>query len=718
MPTLEEYVAKHETQFASGFKGKPHLEGLDDDVKFAVDRYHIDKVMADTNYLHGDGLFPLRENGQLIDLNGKVTDGGTADMKVDVNDYLALIDGYDLGNKELDPNKTTSVLITSADTTNPRIDIVCLKPALDAVGKRQHAHGQVYAIAGVPAAEPVAPEVPAGSIKLAEVRVNANVTAITNADITDARDYLLDIDDLNKNLRARIDEAVEEAKREVYAFIADQIEAVGDEIAAGDNAVRTELQTKIDLVKADIADLNVSVTQIQTDLADLRSYVDTKVALLTSITDALSTAVQDLQDADDDTEAFKVMVNDKIADIEGELLAIQESVQTNLQRIETLEQQGGVSAGLGNLVAMVNVAKTNFKVDGYHNAYANNMFKGWVDVFSSIDDIDPALSVDWEHVAYLKYIQPSSGLEPALKGLWHFDEGQGTVAVDYSGNNNHGTLTGSQLPAWVAGKFSYGLEFETGTSNIVYTPKIYTPSLNAFSVELWVNMKSAIWGRHMISKWNYGRRAEGFHLRTGMMKANGKMELKGRFGDGTKDYATVWGRTDGILPVNQWTHIVIVWNQAGDNKAHCYINGTKITDRWTEKDVNYVDSDYVFHLGRFPWWLAGFSGVIDEVAYYTRALTDAEITTHATTYPWAVATQAVIVTKAHTATAAPGSVLLVAEGDPEVTYEVSRDDGTTWTPATVNALTDISLQPAGTAMRVKATIPAGKKLDDIALFWA
>jgi len=44
--------------------------------------------------------------------------------------------------------------------------------------------------------------------------------------------------------------------------------------------------------------------------------------------------------------------------------------------------------------------------------------------------------------------------EPGLLGGWHFDEGTGTVAQDYSGNGHHGTLVNG--PQWVDGHIPVG----------------------------------------------------------------------------------------------------------------------------------------------------------------------------------------------------------------------------------------------------------------------
>jgi hypothetical protein len=54
-------------------------------------------------------------------------------------------------------------------------------------------------------------------------------------------------------------------------------------------------------------------------------------------------------------------------------------------------------------------------------------------------------------------------------GLYHLNEGQGTVAQDSSSNANHGTLSGSPLPTWAAGKWfgQVGSRQQIG-ANLVY----------------------------------------------------------------------------------------------------------------------------------------------------------------------------------------------------------------------------------------------------------
>lgn len=84
-------------------------------------------------------------------------------------------------------NDDTVILsITTADPTNPRVDLVCLT-VNDAYYTGALNNAVLQVVAGTPAGSPVAPTLPANSISLATVAVGAGATAITNANITDTR---------------------------------------------------------------------------------------------------------------------------------------------------------------------------------------------------------------------------------------------------------------------------------------------------------------------------------------------------------------------------------------------------------------------------------------------------------------------------------------------------------------------------------------------------
>jgi hypothetical protein len=81
---------------------------------------------------------------------------------------------------------TDTLTITTADPTNPRIDLVCAT-VRDAFYSGANNDVIFQVIAGTPAGSPVAPSLPANSVSLATIAVGAAVTQINSGDITDTR---------------------------------------------------------------------------------------------------------------------------------------------------------------------------------------------------------------------------------------------------------------------------------------------------------------------------------------------------------------------------------------------------------------------------------------------------------------------------------------------------------------------------------------------------
>ena len=126
------------------------------------------------------------ENDRLVGIRGMV---GTAGVSIGTNDFLVSQSGtpgmsvqvatgwaWILGSTTSTQgmyatynDAATTLTISTADPTNPRIDVI------------------LQVITGTPAASPSAPATPASSLVLATVAVAAGATSILNANITDAR---------------------------------------------------------------------------------------------------------------------------------------------------------------------------------------------------------------------------------------------------------------------------------------------------------------------------------------------------------------------------------------------------------------------------------------------------------------------------------------------------------------------------------------------------
>lgn len=118
-----------------------------------------------------------------------VTQSGTPAMSVQVADgWGAIVGNYttNMGVYQFYNDAATTLTVTTADPTNPRIDkVVATISDSFYTGVTNTVAFQV--LAGTPAGSPVAPATPVMSLALATISVPAGATSILNANITDLR---------------------------------------------------------------------------------------------------------------------------------------------------------------------------------------------------------------------------------------------------------------------------------------------------------------------------------------------------------------------------------------------------------------------------------------------------------------------------------------------------------------------------------------------------
>lgn len=82
-----------------------------------------------------------------------------------------------------------------------------------------------------------------------------------------------------------------------------------------------------------------------------------------------------------------------------------------------------------------------------------------------------------------------------------------------------------------------------------------------------------------------------------------------------------------LVPVDEWAHVVMTYDDAGDRKIRLYINGTAVTHATQTAAVGTIASDAAQTL-RIGWCFDAadyFDGRISSVAMYDRVLSAAEI---------------------------------------------------------------------------------------------
>ena len=193
---------------------------------------------------------------------------------------------------------------------------------------------------------------------------------------------------------------------------------------------------------------------------------------------------------------------------------------------------------------------------------------------------------------------PSPTGVPGLMAGYAFDEGSGAVAGDSSGNNRSLTLNGS--PAWDNGQYGGGLALDgiddRGSfasfplpAQFTYASWISNPSNQAYETIMTVGAP------------------RDFYLNNGLFT----------FYNGTSEVGL------GVSsPTGSWQHIAITYN---GSQIQAYLNGTPVG---IPQNMNLGALTDTLQVGS---WISGannfdfFSGTVDEVRIYDRALSQTEL---------------------------------------------------------------------------------------------
>lgn len=211
-----------------------------------------------------------------------------------------------------------------------------------------------------------------------------------------------------------------------------------------------------------------------------------------------------------------------------------------------------------------------------------------------------------------------------------FDEGQGDIAADLSGNGHDGSIKGAK---WVEGKFGNALSFN-GADSFVEVPFADDFVItDAITLGAWVTANVPFnpqWkGIINARKTTYGP----FLLQTG---GDSKAEIGLYLGG-----AWTWLRTTSSLEPGVFHHVVGTYDQ--DNGLHIYFDG-KLDDGEGSAGAKAGAIDEAPDEGiviGHNYGMAGrfWDGDIDEVVIYNRALSADEVAKLFTTPPVASAVE-------------------------------------------------------------------------------
>lgn len=202
-----------------------------------------------------------------------------------------------------------------------------------------------------------------------------------------------------------------------------------------------------------------------------------------------------------------------------------------------------------------------------------------------------------------------------LVGCWLFNEGSGLRINDLSGNNNHGTLTGfepfSATSGWTGGKTGTALNFNGGSNSVnngTLTNDVGNGT-NNFSISAWIKSNDVTQLKAIAGKVKFNLNEWGIYQNNSLLY----FQIRGA--------ALASSVSTSTISNNKWYFVVGVRKE---NMISIYLDGNIINTLVTIVSPNTLSDN--FYVGRrvlnndF-----NFKGIIEEVAIWSRALSDNEI---------------------------------------------------------------------------------------------
>ena len=193
-----------------------------------------------------------------------------------------------------------------------------------------------------------------------------------------------------------------------------------------------------------------------------------------------------------------------------------------------------------------------------------------------------------------------------LVAAYSFDAGAGTSAVDSSGNGNTGTLANA---TWASGgKYGSALSFNGTNAWVTVNSSTSLALTNGMTVEAWVN-PTTLGNAYRTVVFREQPGSEVYSLYANQ-SGNPQAPLGEVYVNGFKDASASTG-----LATGSWAHLAETYD---GSSVRLYVNGTLVST--TAAPGSLASSTAPLRIGGNNIWGEYFSGLIDEVRVYNRAL--------------------------------------------------------------------------------------------------
>jgi hypothetical protein len=207
-------------------------------------------------------------------------------------------------------------------------------------------------------------------------------------------------------------------------------------------------------------------------------------------------------------------------------------------------------------------------------------------------------------------------LKSVAVGVWPFDEGSGTMAVDTSGFGNDGDFSGS--PAWSAGVAGSAVEFD-GNGERVLVPD--APALDlteALTIAAWLRPNGV--GTQDVVRKGRSKTDDGYELGLSSAESGGKVKVRfneASSGNAYRLYSTRSYPADG----STWLHVAVTCD---GQEIKLYLDGV-LDSTLAAPGLVVSNNSLPLSIGAQDDGSRGFNGAVDEVHLYNYALPPTEI---------------------------------------------------------------------------------------------
>jgi hypothetical protein len=198
-------------------------------------------------------------------------------------------------------------------------------------------------------------------------------------------------------------------------------------------------------------------------------------------------------------------------------------------------------------------------------------------------------------------------------GIWLFDENQGAIAKDSSGNGRDGEILGGVER--VAGTFGEALSFPGTPDSMVIIPHDDDLNVAAFSITAWIKYK--VTGRQFQVIVTKGSEATTYGYYLIVYASPPQFNIAG-FTPSPQDWKEAFGTTD--VRDDQWHHLAGTYDK---NSVRFYLDGEMEGELAVSSDPDVVDTPLAIGAQHDGTWPA--EGVIDEVGLFNVGLTQDEV---------------------------------------------------------------------------------------------